>query len=174
MSRMTPAIVVVAAVAVVTAVAVAVPVAAIGKMDGVAMGVAGIAVAAVAAVTAKNLSSRAGTSSLPVGRASSLPSRNMTLMSGSGAAHNCRPSPTSYHLPVRASTDSRLSPCGIPYSRHHPPICVFLPSPADPSLHNSEKSHKSLTLALCISSRASSSICTKDVVVVIISLQLQL
>lgn len=173
--KVMPAIVVVAAVVIVAAAAaVVVPVVAIGKMNDAVMGVAGIAVAgtavvgtavaaAVAAATARNSSPRADTGSSPVGRASSLPFHNTTLMSDSGVVHNCRPSPTSYRPHVRASTDSRLYPCGIPCSQHHPPICVFLPSPADPSLHNSENTHKSLTLVPCISLRTSSSICTKDV-----------
>lgn len=131
-----------AVIAVIAAAAAAavVPVVAIGKMNGAATSVVGIAAAAaaVAAVTARNSSPRTGTGSSSVGRASSPPFRNTTSMSGSEAARNCRPSPTSYRPRVQASTDSRLNPCGIPCSRHHPPVCVFLPSPADPSLHNSE------------------------------------
>lgn len=93
----------------------------------------------------------AGTGS-PVDTKSLSPSRNTTSTSGSGAVRNYRPSPTSYPLRVRASTDSRLCPCGIPCSQHLPPICVFLPSPADPSLHNSESMRKIVKLVCCDSS----------------------
>lgn len=129
---MTPTIVVAAAIAVVALAA------STGKMNGaVETNVVAIVPAVVAAATARNPSPWAGTGSLPVGRVSSPPSRNTTSTSGSRAVHNCHPSPTSYRPRVRASTDSRPSPYGIPCSQHHPPICVFLPSPADPSLHNS-------------------------------------
>jgi hypothetical protein len=95
-------------------------------------------------VTAEN--SRADMDLSSVDRVSSFPFRNMTSTFDSKMIHNRRPSPTNYHLRVQAWTDSRPSPCEIPCSQHHPLICVFLPSPADPSLHNSESISKSLSL----------------------------
>lgn len=161
------AVVASAAASAVVAAAAVVPVEAIGKMDGAAMGVAAMSVAeiAVAAATVRNSLPKVGMDSLPAGRENSLPFHNTMSMFGSRATHNCRPSPTSYRPHVRASTDSRLNPYEIPCSRHHPLIYVFLPSPADPSLHNSESIHKSLTLDLCISLRTPSSICTKDIII---------